>query len=232
MKWLETIKLFNQKRKLSRQTPQLYLFEGLEFGYIQIPKVASRSIRNALTQFLLQKEGKDPNRADEHEVIKEYEAVYAKHFPSKEIAEIAKQYFIFAFVRNPFDRIYSCYRNKVLIEEGRENIFAKNNIPSRISFDEFVLRVSDISDTMADRHFKAQSWFLTYQGKVIPQYVGKLETFEQDWELIWQRFGVALPKQLNRSERQVTIPMTDQTRQLIIDRYREDFTLFGYDEHA
>jgi hypothetical protein len=226
---LAKIRLINQKRKLSRQTPQLYLFEDIHLGYIQIPKVASRAIRNALTQFLLIREGKNPDEADERSVVQQYEAVYAKHLPNQKIADIANNNFLFAFVRNPFDRIYSCYKNKTLIEDGKKNIFEKNDIPSGISFDEFVQRVADIPDTIADRHFKAQSWFLTYQDKVIPQYVGKLETFSEDWEYLHQRFGITLPKQLNSSaHKNSTLTMCDKTKQLIIDRYKDDFRLFGY----
>lgn len=231
MSLLATIRLLNQKRKLSRQTPQLYLFNELHFGYIQIPKVASRSIRNALTQFLLKREGKNPEDAEQQNVIEQYEMLYAKHLSQVKIAEIAHSNFIFSFVRNPFERIYSCYKNKVLIEGGGRNIFVKHNIPLGISFDEFVARVADISDTTADRHFKSQAWFLTHNGSVIPQYVGKLETFENDWELLYQRFGVVLPKQLNRSSTHSPLAMSDKCRQLIIDRYRDDFRLFDYPEN-
>jgi hypothetical protein len=223
------IRLWNKLRKLPREKPQLYLFPEYRFGYIQIPKVASRSIRAAVTAFI---SGTAPDKDVDENLVVAYETRYARHLKHAEIAALARDNFIFAFVRNPYERIYSCYKNKIedARAAGRRNIFEKHGITFDLSFDEFVRKVASLPDHKSDRHFRSQAWFLSSGGVLLPSYVGKLESMLEDWAVLEERFGIAPPPQINASSSKQRPDMSDETRELILTRYAEDFRLFGYGE--
>jgi dermatan 4-sulfotransferase 1 len=223
------IRLWNKLRKLPREKPQIYLFPEHRFGYIQIPKVASRSIRVAVTAFMSgTKSGQDVDKS----LVAAYETRYARHLKQAEIAALARDNFIFAFVRNPYGRIYSCYKNKIVDAraKGGRNIFAKHGIGLDINFEEFVSRIAALPDHRSDRHFRSQAWFLTHEGILVPAFVGKLENMDNDWQILQERFGIAPPPQINASNPNPLPDMCDATRELIFMRYADDFRLFGYDE--
>ena len=223
------IKFWNKRRKLSREKPQLYLFPEYKLGYIQIPKVASRSIRVAVTAFM---SGRSPDENLDGDVISEFETRYAQHLSHAKIAALCKDNFIFAFVRNPYERIYSCYKNKIadVRVRGGRNILEKNGIGLDLSFDEFVRKIAVIPDNKADRHFRSQSWFLSWDGALLPSFVGKLEKISDDWQELQKRFGIAPPPQINVSSAKTLPAMSAETKMLIRERYVDDFKLFGYSE--
>ena len=223
------VRLWNKLRKLPREKPQLYLFPEYRFGYIQVPKVASRSIRAAVTAFM---SGTTPDEKIDKNLVATYETRYARHLKHAEIAVLAQNNFIFAFVRNPYARIYSCYKNKVedaRIAGGR-NIFEKHGIALDVTFEEFVRRITSLPDHKSDRHFRSQTWFLTRKGALLPSYVGKLESMAEDWAFLEERFGIAPPPQINVSSAKPLPDMSDETRELLQMRYADDFRLFGYSE--
>ncbi len=222
-------RLWNKKRKLGREKPQLYLFPEHKFGYIQIPKVASRSIRVAVTAFMA---GHSPDEDFDSGLVSEFETRYAQHLSLAKIAMLCEDNFIFAFVRNPYERIYSCYKNKIedVRVHGGRNIFEKHGIGLDVTFEEFVRRVAALPDSASDRHFRSQAWFLTWKGVLLPSFVGKLEQMSEDWEELQKRFGIAPPPQINVSSAKSLPEMTDETRRLIRERYADDFRLFGYPE--
>ena len=223
------IRLWNKLRKLPREKPQLYLFPEYSFGYIQIPKVASRSIRAAVTAFT---SGTAPDEDVDKNLVAEYETRYARHLKHAEIAALARDNFIFAFVRNPYERIYSCYKNKIedARTAGRRNIFEKHGITFDVTFDEFVRKVASLPDHKSDRHFRSQAWFLTHGGVLMPAFIGKLESMAEDWAVLEERFGIVPPPQINVSSKKPLPEMSAEVKEMIFERYLEDFELFGYEQ--
>src|SRR5262245_19417577 len=82
------------------------LLERYAAIYIEVPKVACTSLKVAFAQLLgidLDNSGGDPHQAS---------------FPSTAYSNYAygplfQDLFAFAFVRNPWDRLVSCYRDKI-----------------------------------------------------------------------------------------------------------------------
>jgi len=229
MSMAHKIRLWNKLRKLPREKPQLYLFHEYKFGYIQIPKVASRSIRAAVTAHM---SGAVPNENVDKDLLAEFETRYARHLKHSEIAALSRKNFIFAFVRNPYERIYSCYKNKIedVRASGGRNIFEKHGIDLDVTFEEFVRKIAMLPDHKSDRHFRSQAWFLTFEGALLPAFLGKLENMSDDWQILQQRFGVAPPPQINVSSVKPLPDMSNETKTLIFRRYEEDFRSFGYSE--
>ena len=84
----------------------------------------------------------------------------------------------FAFVRNPWDRLMSCYRDKIrgevdgytycTIRPGVANCLAQFDafVPG-MSFADFVVAVASIRDEDADGHFRSQHTFVTVEGTLV-----------------------------------------------------------------
>ena len=203
------IRLWNKRRKLRRHKPQLYLFPEHKFGYIQIPKVASRSIRVAVTAYLA---GTAAHADVDGDLVTEFEERYAKHLKQEKIHTLAQENFIFAFVRNPYERVYSCYKNKIedVRTNGGKNIFEKHGMSTDLSFEDFVRTIAAIPDQKSDRHFRSQAWFLTWRGELLTSFVGKLERIDEDWKVLQNKFGIEPPPRINVSNSKSLPNMSDE----------------------
>lgn len=229
MKIIDKLKFAYNVRTLPRDKPQVYVIDELAVAYIQIPKVASRSIRTALTRYLVGDAGAEE---DDAALVDRFENRFSSHMDHSRIADLSKRYFIFAIVRNPYDRIVSCYKNKVVNNQKTERayIFEKYGLVRGASLEDFVTFVCNVPDKYADRHFRSQAWFLSWQGKLLPSYVGRLENLVYDWEEIYSRSGIKAPPVLNSTKNQAALSLSPALKERIYARYRDDFTLFGYEK--
>lgn len=121
------------------------------------------------------------------------------------------------FVRNPFDRLVSCYEffrsTKVRGPETRA-----------LSFAEWAARVCEAPD--ADIHHRPIATdFLA------PAFVGRVETMEDDWRRFAGWLG-SEPPPIGRLNTSVRRPYRDyydaETRRLVARAYAADLDLFGY----
>jgi len=212
---------------IRREKPQFWHFPEQGFGYIQIPKVATRSIREAL----LNSPGFD---AEKEMPFGQFEEKYSRHIKQNRIRPLAGSCLIFAFVRHPLARLYSAYINKITDAErdGRRNIFACHGISFGISFSEFVNRVCAIPDRRIDRHLRSQTWFLCdSKGDLIPDFIGHLEAFEEEWQLLCGRVPALGPvphKNKGSHGADYMEFYTPETEQMARKRYARDVELFGY----
>lgn len=212
---------------IRREKPQFWHFPEQQFGYIQIPKVATRSIREALNN-----SSGIPSCPDGS--FDQFEETYSQHITQDQIRPLAGSNFIFAFVRHPQARLYSAYVNKIIDAEkqGARNILSCHGIRYGISFTAFVDRVCAIPDRNIDRHLRSQAWFLCdSNGALIPNSIGHLETFDDDWKKLCARIPALGPsphKNKAAHGHDFSSAYTAKTEELVRARYALDFKLFGY----
>jgi hypothetical protein len=219
---------FKQARKrykITREKPQFWHFPELGVGYIQIPKVATRSIRAGL----MGSQGSAAGFQD----FAAFEDAFSAHLEHEAIRQAADTTFVFAFVRHPLARLYSAYADKILNarKQGRRNIFACHGMHFDMTFDQFVDRVCEIDDRHIDRHLRAQAWFLTDQHGLIPQFIGHLESFNSDWDRLRERFptlGEVPHLNLAAGETDVLAEYSPASLDKATERFQKDFDLFGY----
>ena len=149
----------------------------------------------------------------------------------------------FTFVRNPWSRLVSTYRQKVAagattsrFRDGVFEGFLERGMPvySGISFEEFCELACSFPDRDTEKHLQSQSYVLMRKGKAVVKIVGRVETISEDWRRIAAIAGISveLPK-LNVSNaggaHYREYYRDSHLVNLVGDRYADDVANFDYD---
>ncbi|MEM7079028.1 MAG: sulfotransferase family 2 domain-containing protein [Pseudomonadota bacterium] len=201
--------------------------------YIDIAKVASSSIKAVLADAL----GLPPQTNP-----------HAIEFPRPDAEQRGTeraypQRFCFTFVRNPWDRLVSCYRDKICGEVQEFTQFAPSGVAhclagysefwAGMSFADFVIAVAKIPDARADEHFCSQAaYVLNDRGEVALDFVGRYESLAADFAHVAAVIGLPatlrLPHLQAAPARDYRAYYTEETWTLVAQRYRADVESFGY----
>ncbi len=130
-----------------------------------------------------------------------------------------------AFVRHPVSRVFSAYQYLKRSSLPFDQIWAKANIGKKtfIDFLSYLDHVQDV-DNLSIEHFRKQSYFLDDD----LDYIGKVETFQDDLQVLNERFSLNLENEvLNRSTLN-TINISDKYLDIVYRIYKSDFDLYGY----
>jgi|TARA_Y100000310_G_scaffold194333_1_gene194310 hypothetical protein len=159
------------------------------------------------------------------------------------------QFFKFAFVRNPLDRLVSLYVHIVSTyfkTEGRitaqdiltrkpEIIFEMPNLDGSGILTHYEVTFDFFARHFSNRGLHGQVKQLSDQkGNIITNFTGKFETLEADWKKVCEKIKIApnLPKK-NMSEGTKGLYKqfyTDDLKEFIYDRDSEDFERLGYEK--
>ena len=188
-----------------------------KFVWMCNPKVASRSIIRAL-------------------LVADPEAILVKHTTAEGLFSAypeARQFFSFAFVRDPYERARSFFHEKLA-----EGPLASNwNGDSRyyglrkgMSFGGYCrwLDTPFGADVFAERHWLSQYRHLEADGN-LPDYVGSYENLEENWRWVLARLGVPcteLPHLNRRKAGAIDLDADDENVEIIHRRYKRDYDLF------
>jgi hypothetical protein len=203
--------------------------------YCGIPKVACSSFKLICADILFPKRDRSKHV---HGQI---------NFPKISIEDIGqyKDYFKFCFVRNPWDKTVSLYRDKILNEaSGNDPYFGKirpgisdvlarfDCFESGMSFESFVYAIYSIPDQEADIHFQSQYTFITDQDReFFVDFIGRFEKLGEDYQKICEITGmpeVQLPHLKRTSPLDYRTLYNENTKQLVAKRYKEDIELFQF----
>lgn len=226
------IRKIHRNYKVARTLPKIWRLSTPDIGYIKITKVASSSVELVLTKYLhCTVNGRDEADIDK-KLIRRYADEYAIHLDPRNFSGDKRPGFVFSFVRNPLDRLHSCYTNKIVDQrasEKRQNIFWNHGMTLDMSFDEFVRCLIKTPDNKIDRHLRSQASCLWNGREIIADFVGKLENMEEDWKFIANKSGLPQLTHKNRSSKSASAsPYTRETALLVAERYKNDIELFGY----
>lgn len=219
--------------------PKYIVSDEHRFVYCVLQKVACTSIKTSLAP-LLGVDGETPIRKDGtsaiHRVLKESGHQIDRRQFLEGLEGIYGDYFKFAFVRNPYDRLLSCYLQKAtpstrgkLFPPRYKDVVLYQGMPFR----EFVEAVYRIPDEAADPHYRSQHvTLLDPEGRLIPQCIGRFENLREDFAYILRRLGAndrgsSLPH-LTRSPEKTGDYYDPEIRELVAERFARDFELFGY----
>ena len=147
---------------------------------------------------------------------------YYEHMPAWRVRayvgeEMWRDYFKFAFVRNPWDRQISQY------------LYKTKSQTKRPSLDRFMARKK--------RAYVTSYEIYTIDGEVAADYVGRYESLDEDFQTALQRAGVKQRLEIPRSnvtrgrKRDMSYQndFTPAARDLVADWYAPEIALFGYE---
>ncbi len=197
-----------------------YYVEKYHLLFLNIPKVASSTLWSVAAQL------KDNLNVKSLKDIRKYKLPRIRSSRINEYPNTRK----IAFVRNPFDRLVSTYKNK--IETQDERFYTKNKIDRQLSFEEFVDFACSRSDVISDKHIRSQFTFLfDNRAELVVDYLGRLETFQQDIEQVIQQYElpeVKIPHWNKTENTAYKTYFTNKLRSKVEERYRMDLYLLGY----
>ena len=201
-----------------------------KFCFIAVPKCGSTSILGTIFRDRLRE-------APEPEVYHAGISQVLKKHPEVE------SYFKCGFVRNPWDRIVSGYYNGI---QAKDHIQVWSSGLSKYkSFSHFVL---DLPNSYWKEwvHFAPCSNFLTVDGEVAVDFVGRMETFEDNYIYLCDKLGVTSPfkshdkdilenaKYISHARKSLRKAgyrkyYNSKTKEIIRELYKEDIERFGYE---
>lgn len=138
----------------------------------------------------------------------------------------------FSFVRNPINRIASCYTDQ-LVNKNRAR-FSKNYFGAfsdDMSFETFVDRIALIPDWYADPHFRSQTYFLLDKNDtLLVDYLGRIGNFEEDFSYIKNRYNLPEQDAVNVTGSADAVPdmYNKKIANKLYTRYERDFEMLGY----
>jgi hypothetical protein len=217
------------------------------FVYIANPKVASTSILNSLVPlFDFDLNQGQLENLEEGVPIKGVHDLFSgspyQIDKANFVVGLGDKYhgsFKFAFVRNPWDRLVSCYMSKI-VRQGpglRMGNYGDVALRDDMTFRDFAEAVCQISDDEANVHFRSQHVFVCDDSpgrKILADFVGRFEDLEKDFSYVTKTTGIRakLPHVVSTAEFKDSPSYRDfydeRLARMVGERYREDAEIFGY----
>ncbi len=212
--------------------------------YIVNPKVANTSIKRIIWA--------------DHPALDQLPSLHGHH-PERSLKELPDRaidtmlngddWFRFSFVRNPYSRIVSAYKDKIFGRDLDGRFLEKIGYGPAArppSFSEFLHRIADQPPQQMDWHWRPQQLLLMHE-LIDYHWLGKMEAFESDMTPVFERLGRSnqqmqqqLATRLNATDRDsrnnsnqprkaVANPtLSNKDVELIQTLYSEDFQRYGY----
>lgn len=227
--------------------------EEHRFVYFVTPKVACSSIKAALMPiFSLDMEKYSFIDRQGRKLLRPHKAFDESPFQLNKKQYLDREsdfrsFLRFGFVRNPWDRLFSCYRQKLIVRKKPDR---KDNVPLKGSsanpkafylgmpFAEFIERVCEIPDKESDQHFRSQSnifYARKPEERCLASFIGRFETLGDDFSKVMSQLGLSdrvtlghTLRSRNRKKQPYTDYYDERLRRLVADRFSNDIRLFGY----
>ena len=212
--------------------------EEPKFIFIHIQKTGGVSISNLLRRYI---PTTTPGRGRRH--ISARRALKQVENPD--------DYFKFAFVRNPWDRLVSWY---TMIDEARRGVadgtagpitrrlIKKNNLFKYVlrcgpTFDEFVKNCTEkqwMGNCYYSFTFNQLRYLTNKNGEVLVDFIGRFENFAQDLSHVFDMLGLEasqldIPHKNRSAHSHYSEMYTPETREIVRKRFWRDIEFFGYE---
>lgn len=198
------------------------VIDDLKLVFVSIPKCGNRSIKHLIVDRL--------GYGDKSKHLWDLDYKYLKEVPG--------DYLKIAFVRNPYVRLVSLYKDKFSPVKNKK--FLDLGFYKDMDFTEFCIHLNGLppdNDPRIDVHLKSQYYFLTLNGEVIVDLIVPLETMQKNWkqysDKVKHHCGIELPRlpHTHKSGRRKLINYYQKipyTEMCVYERYKKDFFLLNY----
>jgi len=222
-----TVKISDNK-PITLKNPAMLISDSHKFIYLRMRKVASQSMRDILMPLCIPVPGgeiahlKSRLRLEwnyHRYVFRAHDDILAaqRRMPRRTFEE----YFKFAFVRNPWERLVSEYEF-ILRRPGHGR---HRRVRKLQSFSEF------INMQIPRRDAYQLNMLQDRNGRLLMDFVGKLENLEQDWQQVCQQIGIAhqaLPRTNVTQRKDYRDYYDENTRQRVAKHWAREIERFEY----
>ena len=191
--------------------------------FVHVPKAGGTSVE--CSAIFDDQRARTGDHVGGHFTALEYRATYPDEF---------RDYFTFAFVRNPYDRLVSAflYLNRGGTTPGDRRVFEVHLKRYQGDFEAFCEGLHDHESVRSILHLRPQVDFVCDEnGELIVDYVGRLEQMAADFAVVTKRLGeqVRLPRK-NRSTQMgyYRFYRSARVREIVTGVYESDFSALGY----
>lgn len=213
----------------------------LRAQYFAIPKVACSSIMSLLADVLVADFPDDEWKPELFQTHK-WDHLYRRQeivLSKRAALSMTAPRWRFAFVRNPWDRLVSCYSEKIRDDgdsenftDGVSNVLLPFGLFKRgMTFESFATVAMSIPDQRAEPHWRSQYTFLVDRRGHLPlDFLGRFERLQSDIAAVSKAVGIPaeLPHLLASDRRGYREYYSGKLRELVADRYSQDVATFGY----
>lgn len=133
-----------------------------------------------------------------------------------------KTYYKLTFVRNPWARAYSWYKNVIRDEMHRQSL----GIESQLPFDEFLHKFAGKGLLRPQTY-----WIKDFKGRISLDFIGRFENLKEDFQkacIAMEIPQIELPHEIKGSGDNYQRYYNKHTEQFIRKVYHEEIEMFGY----
>jgi hypothetical protein len=198
--------------------------------HIHIPKCAGTSIDKAICGRVTNEFDKKNKLWKQHATAQQAKKYYASE-------KQWNDYFKFAIIRNPFDRIVSSYNwlcRKIKPSNFRDRLLFKDFIYRRGKFKD--LLNSSLIIKKENRYHQIRSstdYIMDENDNIIVDYIGRFENLKDDWNFICEKIGTKIElvhhNKHSRDHKHYRDYYDDETREFVAKACEKDLKLFGYE---
>ncbi len=151
---------------------------------------------------------------------------HLKHVTAEQYSttEYWKDYFKFAFVRNPFEKELSDYFFY------QKNYDLRNPHGRRENFkDTFIKYLKELH--LEWWHTNQFEWLISQNKKMELDFIGRVENFQEDFDYVCDKIGIPrqqLSRKNKTNHKHYTEYYDDKTRKIVAEKYAKDIEYFGY----
>lgn len=213
------------------------------YVYFAIDKVANSTIKQCLFEIEYQPVGKRPVTLFDKR-CSPLLSPYQLPDTLLQDALTGNDFFRFAFVRDPYSRLLSCYLDRILTKTSNprrdlNKSLKANNLPTDdVDFETFIETICNQSSPQQNSHWRVQHDDLCFD-LIEFDYIAKFEKLWDEMEVLSKRiFGRVHPEMKDRginkspkatgANQRLKEYYTQKTADMVFDRYRQDFDSFGY----
>ncbi len=172
------------------------------------------------------------------ERIPDLRNIVARHeFARRGMAELDDwdEYFKFAFVRNPWDRLVSWYTMVTTFDKAGNELWRYVHDNSS-TFEEFIHNCTGEVKIRKGVYYSFAYNQLDYvtdeHGNLLVDFIGQLENFDEDIQEVFRRIGLELetvPHHNRSGHRHYSTFYTPETEMIVRERFKRDIEYFGYE---
>ena len=141
-------------------------------------------------------------------------------------------YFIFCFVKNPWARTLSIYKQMQKPQHKVKDCAHKSvrkflyNLSTQNRFPDFIKKIPESYIQNWQQHY----YYLLEDGNPI-DFIGKFENLKEDFDIACDKIGIPkqkLPHKNKSQHKHYTEHYDDEAREIVTDKFKKDIKYFGY----